>query len=280
MNDNKENKIITVIKPQAGWLDIDFKELWHFRELAYFFVWRDIKVRYKQTFVGILWAIFKPFITMIVFTVFFGNLAKIPSEGVPYPIFVYVGLLLWQYFSFTLSTASNSMVSNGAIIQKIYFPRLILPISSALTGLIDFLVASFILAGLMIYYKYIPNMSGIFYLPLLILITFLTSVGLGAFLAAVNVKYRDVRYVTPFFIQILMFITPVIYPVSMVSKKYKWILALNPMSGVIESARAVILGGRAVDFNLLMIALLISVIFFIIGVVYFKKTEKYFADII
>lgn len=273
-----ENEII--IKAQKGWLHIDFEELWNYRELAYFFVWRDLKVRYKQTVVGALWAIFQPLAAMLIFTFFFGRLAKMPSDGMPYPIFVYTGLLLWNYFSFGLSHSSNSMVGNSNIIQKIYFPRLIIPISSSFVGLVDFAIASLILIGLMFYYRYIPNLTGILYIPLLVFITFLSSVGLGCFLASINVKYRDVRYVVPFFIQMLMFLTPVIYPVSMLGDKFKWILAINPMSGVIETARAAIFGTRAVDWQILSIAMIISLSLFIFGIVYFRNTEKYFADII
>ena len=269
-----------VIKPQKNLFNIGLRELWEYRELLYFFVWRDIKVRYKQTAVGAMWAIFKPLIAMLIFTFFFGRFAKMPSDGIPYPIFVYTGLLLWTYFSFGLSQASNSMVSNAGIIQKIYFPRFIIPLSSSFVGLVDFFVASFILAGLMIYYHYIPNFTGILYVPLLILISFLSSVGLGSFLAAINVKYRDVRHVVPFFIQMLMFLTPVIYPVSMLGKKYKWILSLNPMSGVIETARAVFLGGKDVDWHLLSLSIAVSVVLFVLGIVYFRKTERFFADII
>ena len=271
---------LIVIKPQKGWLHLGFKELWNYRELLYFFVWRDIKVRYKQTAVGALWAIFKPLIAMLIFTFFFGRFAKMPSDGIPYPVFVYVGLLLWNYFSFGLSHSSQSMVSNAHIIQKIYFPRLIIPISSSLIGLIDFAVASLILIGLMLYFHYVPNIIGIFYLPLLVFITFLTSVGLGCFLASINVKYRDVRYVLPFFIQMLMFLTPVIYPVSMLGDKFRWLLAINPMSGVIQTARGVILGIRAVDWQLLSVSMIISLSLFIFGIVYFRKTERFFADII
>jgi len=269
-----------VIKPQKGWLNIDLKELWDYRELAYFFVWRDIKVRYKQTAVGALWAIFKPLIAMLIFTFFFGRFAKMPSDGVPYPVFVYIGLLLWNYFSFGLTLSSGSMVGNAGIIQKIYFPRLIVPFSSSLVGLVDFAVASVILIGIMFYYRYPPNMIGIFYLPLLIFITFLSSVGLGCFLAAVNVKYRDVRYVLPFFIQMMMFLTPVIYPVSMLGDKFKWVMALNPMAGVIETARGTLLGIRAVNWQLLSISIIVSIALFIFGIFYFRKTERYFADII
>ena len=275
-----DSKILTRIKPHKGWISIDLKELWDYRELAYFFVWRAIKIRYKQTVIGALWAIFKPLFTMVIFTIFFGRLAKIPSDGVPYPIFVYVGTLLWQYFSFSLSDASGSMVGNAGIINKIYFPRLIIPISSSFIGLVDFTIASLILAVLMFYYQYIPNLVGVLIIPLLLLITFLASVGLGCFLAAVNVKYRDVRHILPFFIQMLMFLTPVIYPTSMVSDKYRWILALNPMSGVIENARAGIFGNKPVDWQLLGVSIAISAILFVFGIFYFKKTERFFADIV
>jgi len=274
----EKNEII--IKPQKGWLRIDFKELWYYRELAYFFVWREIKVRYKQTVVGVAWAIFKPLTTMLIFTFFFGRFAKMPSDGIPYPIFVYIGLLLWDYFSFGLSHSSESMVGNANIIQKVYFPRLIIPISSSLIGLVDFAIASIVLVGIMFYYHYIPNIAGIFYIPLLLFITFLSSVGLGCFLASINVKYRDVRYVIPFFIQIFMFLTPVIYPVSMVGAKFKWLLALNPMAGVIEAARAVILGTKDIDWQILSVSMVISALLFIFGIFYFRKTEKFFADII
>ena len=276
MSYNKE----IIIKPQKGWLNIDLKELWDYRELAYFFVWRDIKVRYKQTAVGALWAVFKPLIAMLIFTFFFGRFAKMPSDGVPYPVFVYIGLLLWNYFSFGLTLSSGSMVGNAGIIQKIYFPRLIAPFSSSLVGLVDLAVASVILIGIMFYYHYIPNMIGILYLPLLIFITFLSSVGLGCFLAAVNVKYRDVRYVVPFFIQMMMFLTPVIYPVSMLGDKFKWVMALNPMAGVIETARGTLLGIRAVNWQILSVSIIVSIALFIFGIFYFRKTERYFADII
>lgn len=273
-----ENLII--IKPQMGWLNIDIRELWEYRELVYFFVWRDIKIRYKQAAIGVLWVVFQPLAVMVIFTVFFGNFAKMPSDNIPYPVFIYSGLILWNYFSFGLSHSSDSMVSNASIIQKIYFPRLIIPVSSSLIGLIDFSIAAIILVGLMIYYHFMANIVILVYLPILILITFLSSVGLGCFFASVNVKYRDVRYAIPFFIQTLMFLTPVIYPISMLGNKYKWLLSLNPMSGVIETARGIIFGHRPVDWRLLSLSFLVSLILFIFGIMYFRKTERYFADII
>jgi lipopolysaccharide transport system permease protein len=268
-----------IIKPKKTFSLNDIKELWQYKELLYFFTWRDLKVRYKQTAIGVAWALFQPFITMVVFSVFFGKLAKIPSDGIPYPIFVYVGLLIWQFFSSALSDTSNCLTTNQAIITKVYFPRLILPISAVLTKLVDFFIASIILIGMMIYYNYTPNLIGLLILPLLLFISFLAAVGGGLFLAAVNVKYRDVRYALPFFIQIMMFLTPVIYPAS-IAGKYSWILAINPMTGVIKAAQAAILGNAPINWVLLFISFITTLIMFIIGLIYFKKTERYFADII
>lgn len=270
---------VIIIKPKKIFNFSDLKEVWNYRELLYFFTWRDLKVRYKQTAIGVLWAVFQPFITMVVFTIFFGGLLKIPSDGVPYPIFVYTGLLFWQFFSSALSDTSNVLITNQAIITKVYFPRLLLPLSSVMTKFIDFAIASVILVGMMIYYGYTPNILGLLIIPLLLLITFMASVGLGLFLASINVKYRDVRYVLPFFIQILMFITPVIYPAG-IAGKYSWLLALNPMMGVIQSARASLLGTTVLNFTLIGISFISTFCLLLIGIYTFKKTERYFADII
>jgi len=257
----------------------DIREVWDYRELLYFFTWRDLKVRYKQTAIGALWAIFQPFITMVVFSVFFGGLLKIPSDGVPYPIFVYTGLLFWQFFSSALSDTSNVLITNQAIITKVYFPRLLLPLSTVATKFIDFAIAAVIMIGMMIYYGYTPHLVGILIIPLLLVITFMASIGLGLFLASINVKYRDVRYALPFFIQILMFVTPVIYPAS-IAGKYSWLLALNPMMGVIQSARAAMLGTAPLNWLLIGISLIATFLLMIVGIYTFKKTERYFADII
>lgn len=267
-----------IIKPKKTLTVDDLKELWNYRELLYFFTWRDLKVRYKQTAIGIAWAIFQPFTTMIVFSVFFGGLAKMPSEGVPYPIFVYVGLLIWQFFSSSLSDVSNSLISNQSIVTKVYFPRLILPIANVLTRFVDFFFAAIILIGLMFYYHYSPHLIGLLILPLLILISFLAATGGGLILASINVKYRDVRYILPFFIQTLLFVTPVIYPAS-IAGKYAWILALNPMTGVIKAAHAAILGNAPVNWTLLGISGITCLVIFILGVFVFKKTEGLFADL-
>ncbi len=269
----------TTIKPKKtlGWMDI--KELWTYKELLYFFTWKDFKVRYKQTAVGISWAVFQPFMTMIVFSVFFGKFAKMPSDGIPYPIFVYTGLLFWQFFSSALTQTSGSLISNSNIITKVYFPRLILPISGVITKFVDFFIAAIILVGMMVYYGYVPNMIGLLILPILLLITFMAAIGGGLFLASINVKYRDVRYILPYFIQIMLFLTPVIYPASMVGK-YSWLLELNPMTGVIKAARASLFGNAPINWELLGISFIAVFILLIIGIIFFKKTERYFADII
>ncbi len=269
----------TTIKPKKTFSWEDIKEIWRYKELLYFFTWKDFKVRYKQTAIGILWAIFQPFMTMVVFSIFFGRLAKMPSDGIPYPIFVYAGLLFWQFFSSALTGTSSSLVSNANIITKVYFPRLILPISGVITKFVDFFIASIILAGMMVYYGYTPNLSGLFILPLLLLITFMTAVGGGLFLASVNVKYRDVRYVLPYFIQMMLFVTPVIYPAS-IAGKYSWLLAINPMTGVIKAVRASLFGNAPINWELLAISFVAVLILLVIGTIFFKKTERYFADIV
>lgn len=271
--------ITYVIKPPKGLVSIDISELWRYRDLLYTFAWRDIKVRYKQTALGIAWAVFQPLFTMVIFTIFFGNLAKIPSEGVPYPVFVYTGLLFWAYFSTALSNGSNCLIENEAIIKKIYFPRIILIMASAVTPLIDFGFAFATLLVLMIAYGYLPSLIGLLCIPIFLLISLVTASGLGMFLASVNVKYRDVRYILPFFIQIIMFVTPVIYPVSIIPR-FKWVSYLNPMSGVITSVRSLLLEGKIVEWQGLLMAFLMSILIFMFGLFYFRKTERFFADIL
>ena len=269
----------TIIRPKKlfGWHDI--REIWQYRELIYFFAWRDLKIRYKQTYVGIGWALFQPFMTMVVFSVFFGSLVKVPSDGVPYPIFVFVGLLFWQFFSSALGDASNTLIANQSIITKVYFPRLVLPIASVVTKLVDFAVATIILVFLMFYYGYVPHLSGLLIVPLLLTITFMASVGIGLFLCSVNVKYRDVRYILPYFMQMLLFVTPVIYPAS-IAGKYSWILALNPMTGVIQNARAAILGTTHINWLLILLSFISTFVVMVLGIYVFKRVERYFADII
>jgi lipopolysaccharide transport system permease protein len=269
----------TVIRPKKILSFADAREAWAYRELLFFFIWRDLKVRYKQTMVGVGWAIFQPFMAMVIFSVFFGGLAHIPSDGVPYPIFVYTGLLFWQFFSSSLADVSSSLITNQAIVTKVYFPRIILPLAVIATDLVDFFVASVVLVGLMFYYGFTPHLSGLFIIPLLLLITFVAALGGGLFLASINVKYRDVRYILPYFLQMLLFVTPVIYP-SSIAGKYAWILAINPMTGVIKAARAEILGTEPLNWLLLGLSSAAVLIMLVIGLIMFKKMEHYFADII
>lgn len=280
MQETNINKISYKILPPRGLVSINVAEIWRYRELFYIFVWRDIKVRYKQTVLGILWAIFQPFVTMVVFSFFFGQLVKMPSDGVPYPIFVYSGLLFWNYFSAALSGSSDSLISSEGIIKKVYFPRIILPFSTSITPMIDFLFALLVLFALMAYYKFVPSLIGCLFIPVLLLISLLGSSGLGLFLTSINVKYRDVRYILPFFIQILLFVTPVIYPVSIIPQKYQWVIYLNPMAGVVTLARSLLLNTSAPDWRLLAVSSAAAVILMIGGIAYFRKTERFFADIL
>ena len=273
-----------VIAPPKRWVAINWKELWRYRDLLLVLAWRDIAVRYKQATLGVLWAIFQPLVTLVVFTFIFHRMARIESgDGTPYPVFLCVGLILWLYFSNTLSNASDSMVANAAMIQKIYFPRLLIPAAAATTCLVDLAISSIILCGIMAYYGFMPHLAGILILPALLICTVLLAMGGGMFLAALNVKYRDVRYALPFLIQILMFVTPVIYPVKMLDNYPKiklLMLWLNPISGVITSARAGLLGQGELDWGVLGIAFFMSMVFFLGGLHYFRNTERHFADIV
>lgn len=268
-----------VIEPKKGWVPVDLKEIWNYSEVLYFLAKKDIKVRYKQTVLGGLWAIIQPVCTMIVFTLFFGRLAKIPSDGIPYPIFVYAGLLPWTYFANTLAASGNSLVGSSHLITKIYFPRLIIPAASSLAGLLDFFIAMLVLGALMIYYHFVPSI-GILLFPVLVGLTFLCAMGVGLWLSALNVQYRDIRYVIPFLIQIWMFVSPVIYPVSMVKGKYQWLLALNPMGGVIKAYRASLLGYIPIDWFLLGLSTATIFVILVSGLFYFRRMEKHFADVV
>lgn len=266
------------IKP-AGKFSLGLKELRAFRELFYFFTWRDIKIRYKQTVLGVLWAVLQPFLLMVVFSLFFGKALGVPSDNIPYPVFAFSGLMLWNIFSQGLSGAAQSMVTNANIIKKIYFPRLIIPISAILVALFDFVMALIVYVGLLIYYKFSISPLLLLYFPLSILITISATFGLGTFIAALNVKYRDFRYAIPFLIQFLFFLTPVIYPVSIL--KYEWakqLLAFNPMVGAIDLLRSTIVGNN-VNWQYVLISIGSAVILFVLGLFYFRKTEYYFSDL-
>jgi lipopolysaccharide transport system permease protein len=267
------------IKPKKGWQVIDFKELMHYRDLFYFLVTRDIKVKYKQTVLGGLWAIIQPFFSMVVFTLFFGKLAKIPSDGIPYPIFNYTAMVAWTYFSTSITQASNSLVGNTNLVSKVYFPRIIIPLSPILAGLLDFFIAFVVLIGMMFYFHLYPT-SMILLTPLLVLLMMLTSSGIGMFLAALNAKYRDIRFTIPFLVQLWMFASPIVYPASMVPEKYRLIYALNPMTGIIEGFRSALLGKMAFPTSMIIVSAVVSIIIFLCGLFYFKQMERYFADII
>lgn len=272
------------ITPPRRFLSVNWGELWRFRDLFLVLAWRDITVRYKQTVLGILWAVLQPVVTMIVFTFIFNRVGRIGSgDTTPYPIFLYVGLLFWQYYSMTLTGASNSLVTHQNMLQKIYFPRLILPATAATTSLVDTAISSLILAGMMVFYGFHPHVSGLLSLPVLLICVILASLGFGFFLAAINVKYRDVRYALPFFIQILMYVTPVIYPVKMLDKYpvvRSLMLWLNPISGVVTNARAALLAQGHFDWSIMGISFLMSCVYFVVGLYYFRNTERYFADIV
>jgi lipopolysaccharide transport system permease protein len=270
---------VTIIRPKKLFHLRDLKEIWMYKELLYFFSWRDLKIRYKQTMIGVLWAVIQPFVGMVVFSVFFGSLAKMPSDNVPYPIFVYTGLLFWQLFSDSLGDISNCLIGNQAIITKVYFPRLIIPLASVVTKFVDFSISAVILAGLMVYYHMAPSWESIIVVPILLVITAMCAEGLGLFLAAINVKYRDVRYVLPYFMQMLIFLTPVIYP-SSIAGKYSKLLALNPMTGVVNNARAVLLGTAQVNWLLIGISFIGCAVLLFVGTYAFKKVERYFADVV
>ncbi len=268
-----------IIKPRKGWQLIDFKELIEYRDLLYLLVSRNIKVRYSQTVLGGLWAIIQPFFMMIVFSIFFGNLAKVPSDGIPYPVFSYSALIAWTYFANSVTNSSNSIVSSGGLISKVYFPRLIVPLSSVLSGLLDFVIAFVILIGMMLYYHIYPTFM-ILLLPIMVVLMMLAATGVGMILAPLNAKYRDIAYTVPFLVQFWMFASPVVYPVSMVPEKYRLIYAINPMTGVIEGFRSVLLGSVAFPMQMLLVSAAVSIALFVTGALYFRQTERYFADVI
>lgn len=274
-----EAAVEVVIEPKKGWMPVNFRELWKFRELLYFLAWRDVKVRYKQTALGVVWAILQPLLMMVIFSVLFGRMAKIPSDGAPYPIFVFIGLLPWNYFSSVLSQSTNSLVAGSNLVSKIYFPRLLIPTSSAIAALLDLAIGFTVLGGMMIYYG-VSISAGTFLVPVLVLLTLMNAVGFGLWFSALNVKYRDIQYVIPFLIQIWMFVTPVIYPKSLLGEKYGWLLLLNPMGGVIEAFRPAVLGHMPIPWLSLAISSAIGFAVFIGGIFYFKRVERYFADII
>ena len=269
---------LTVIEPPKGWRMLDWRELWAYRELLWVLTMRDIKVRYKQTVLGAAWAIIRPFITMVIFSVVFGQLAKMPSDGFPYPVFVYAGLLPWTFFAGAIGASGNSLVGSAHLVSKVYFPRLIIPLSSVGAGLVDLLVSTGILLLMMLWYG-VGWSFNLLVAPLLLLGVVFISLGVGTLLSALTVAYRDFTHLTPFVIQIWMYITPVIFPVSLVPERWQWLLYINPMTGLVEGFRSAFLG-KPFDLQGLAISFAIAIAVFAIGVAYFEKVERRFADII
>jgi lipopolysaccharide transport system permease protein len=252
-------------------------ELWRYRELFYFLAWRDVKIRYKQTVLGVAWAVLQPFMTMVVFTLLFGKLGNMPSDGIPYPLFYFAALLPWTYFAATLSNSGNSLVMNANLLTKVYFPRVILPTSAAFSGLVDFAVGAVLLAGIMGYYQVVPGWRLLLWPPLIVLL-FILALGVSMILAALNVRYRDVKYTLPFLVQLWLFVTPVIYPISIIPERYRPFVALNPLSGVIDAFRASLVPTKQIDWPSLWISSVVTLAIFAIAVVYFRKVERTFAD--
>ena len=271
-------KPIVRIQPLRGWVPIDFHALWVYRELLYFLTWREIKVRYKQTVLGFLWAIIQPLMMMIVFTLFFGTLAKVPSEGIPYPLFNYAALLPWTLFAEGITRSSISLVQQGNLVQKVYFPRLVMPVAGILSPLVDFCIAFTILIGMMFYYGYLPTIR-ILLLPGFILLVLMTALGVGLWLSAINVKYRDVRYAIPFLVQLWLFASPVVYASSLLPERFQALYGLNPMAGVIEGFRWALLGTEPPG-SLIAVSVAIVVVVLVSGAFYFRRMEKTFADVI
>ena len=268
-----------IIRPKYGLLDLNWRELKEYHELLFFLALREIKIRYKQTVMGASWAVLQPLFTMIVFTLIFGGLAQMPSEGIPYALFSYSGLLLWIYFQNALTNAGNSLVGNAPLLSKVYMPRIFIPTAPCLAGLADYGIAMTILAVMMVYYQFVPT-AAVLLLPAIVFLTLLLAAGVGYWLSSISVKYRDVQFALPFFIQLLMFVSPVIYPTDILSGNLQWLLSLNPLTGLINAHRAVLLGHVPVDYAGLGMSAVITIVIFASGVLYLRRTEKYFADLV
>ena len=269
----------TVIQPPRGWFDLDFAEMWAYRELLYFFVWRDIKVRYKQTVIGAGWAILQPFATMVVFSLFFGKLAKLPPAGIPYPIFFYCALLPWMYFAGALSSATGTVVENQRLITKVYFPRILMPLAAVISGLVDFAIAFVLLIAMTIYYGIAPTPAALL-VPVFLALAVLTALAAGLWLSALNAIYRDVRYVMPFLVQFWMFASPVAYPSSLVPERWRWLYGLNPMAGVIEGFRWAVTGVGEPPGAMIYVSAAMVVVMLAGGLLYFRKMEGTVADVV
>jgi len=275
----RQETAVQRITPPAGWLNVDLREVWSYRELLYFFVWRDVKVRYKQTAIGALWAILQPFLTMLVFSLFFGRLAHIPSNGLPYPVFYYSALLAWIYFAGALQNATNTMVENQRVITKVYFPRLLLPLGAVTSGLVDFVFGFVVFLGMLVYYHIAPG-PALLLMPVFLLLAVLTALGAGLWLSALNAIYRDVRYVVPFLIQFWMLASPVAYPSSLIPERWRWLYGLNPMAGVVEGFRWSLTGHGHPPSLMIAVSTAIVLLLLMGGVTYFRNMESTIADVV
>ena len=267
------------IRPTPGWVSLDLRGLYQYRELLYFLTWRDIKVRYKQTVLGAAWAIIQPIFTMVVFSLFFGKLAKMPSDDIPYPIFSYAALVPWTFFASGLGQSSASLVTSASLIKKVYFPRLIVPISAVLSGGVDFVLAFVVLLGMMLFYGIAPT-GAVVWLPLLFLLALVTSLGAGLWLTAMNVQFRDVRYAIPFLVQAWMFATPIAYPSSLLDEPWRTLYGINPMAGVVEGFRWALLGTETAPGLIIVVSALVAIGLLVSGAFYFRRMEKTFADVV
>jgi lipopolysaccharide transport system permease protein len=275
---NEPPKPLIAIEAGRGWAGLDLRDLWLHRDLFFFLIWRDVKVRYKQTVLGAAWAIIQPFLTMVVFTLFFGRLAKVPSDGIPYPIFAYAGLLPWTFFSNAITTSSNSLVGNASLITKVYFPRMVIPAAAVGAGLVDLAIAALILVAMMAYYGFGLGWSALMLIPL-VLLTALLALGVGMWMSGLNVKYRDVRYALPFCVQLWMYATPIIYPISFIPERWRWILVLNPLTGIIDGYRSALFG-QAFHWSEFVVSTILTLLFLVYAAYSFKRMERDFADVI
>ena len=266
-------------EPPKGWAWPKLRELWQYRELLYFLAWRDIKVRYRQTVLGALWAIIQPLLTMVIFSLFFGRLAKMPSDGLPYPIFSYAALVPWTFFANALTQASNSLVLSANMVKKIYFPRLALPIAAVLAGVVDFVLAFGVLLAMMLYYGLVPTLN-VLWLPLFLLLALLTSLGVGLWLSAMNVQFRDVRYTVVFLTQAWLFVTPIAYPSNLLSEPWRTLYGINPMAGVVEGFRWALLGTDTAPGPMMLVSAVVALALFVSGAFYFRRMEQSFADLL
>jgi lipopolysaccharide transport system permease protein len=270
---------ITIVEPRKAFWDLELGSLWEYRELLFFLVWRDIKVKYKQTALGVAWAVLQPILATLVFSIFFGRLARMPSDGIPYPVFVYVAMVPWQYFANALTESSNSLVASQNLIKKVYFPRLVIPLGSVIAGLVDFCFAFIVLIGMMFYYGITPSRT-IFLFPVFLLLAVCTALAIGLWMSALNVQYRDVKYTIPFLTQFWMFATPVVYPASLVPAKWRAWYGLNPMAGVIDGFRYALLGRAAKPGPMIYVSAAAVAVLLLGGLLYFRKMESTFADVV